>query len=140
MNSYYNLFIIINFNRFLHIFQYKSNQWTIFNEQRKNKTYFPIFPSRKSFFQPVLAFEARVDAFEIDLFITGAVGIAAASNCTALFFSPPRHHHHHHHYYHHHRHTPHSPWEVRVPFSPSSNGGVDVAQFTLHATYDDWPF
>lgn len=92
--------------------------------------YFPFrfFLCRKWFFQPVLAFEARVDAFEIDLFIIGAVGIAAASNCTALFFSPPHYHHHH---------VPHSPWETRVPFSPSSNGGVDVAQFTLHATYDD---
>lgn len=48
--------------------------------------YFRFFLCRKWFFQPVLAFEARVDAFEIDLFITGAVGIAAASNCTALFF------------------------------------------------------
>lgn len=74
-------------------FQYKCIIERKINEQfstniggRIKHSSVPIFPSRKSFFQPVLAFEARVDAFEIDLFITGAVGIAAASNCTALFF------------------------------------------------------
>lgn len=103
-----------------------------FSTNSKNKIFpVPIFPLQKVVFPAGVGFRGKGRRVWNRSFYHRRGWYCCCIKLHRSVFSPPRYHHHH---------APHSPWETRVPFSPSSNGGVDVAQFTLHATYDDWPF